>query len=259
MYKKAIHALNLTVNESYLWPDSSIVLTQIHRPPNNWNAFVGNRAALIQEETAAGTWRHLPPQSLSAELILSGMVTKTLSTSTLCWKGPQWLTQEPSSGLISEVNTSTDNLEARKVHVASLQAPDDIPFRFSKLNRLIRVIVYCRRFINTCRNSKANRQSTTLPTQDLDLAPTCCVKMVQQISYAQEIKELGEKQEVAVNSSLKTTHPFLDKENLLRFGGRLKQSALPYQTRHLTILPANHFTKLCQQNTSECFMLVHNY
>ena len=133
LYKKAIHALNLTVNESYLWTDSSIVLTWIQGPPNKWKAFVGNRVDLIQEQTAAATWRHVPSQSHPAEFISMGIEPTTLSTSTLCWKGQQWLTQEPSSGLISEVNTSTDNLEARKVHVASLQAPDDIPFRFSKL------------------------------------------------------------------------------------------------------------------------------
>jgi len=69
--------------------------------------------------------------------------------------------------------------------------------------------------------------------------------MVQQISYAQEIRNVMEQQEVAASSSLKTLHPFIDKEGLLRVGGRLQQSMLPYQTMHQMILPANHhFTKL---------------
>jgi hypothetical protein len=69
--------------------------------------------------------------------------------------------------------------------------------------------------------------------------------MVQQISYAQEIKDLMDQQEVAKTSSLKTLHPFIDQEGLLRVGGRLQQSNLPYQAIHLMILPANHhFTKL---------------
>jgi hypothetical protein len=68
--------------------------------------------------------------------------------------------------------------------------------------------------------------------------------MVQQISYAQEIKDLMEQQEVAATSSLKTLHPFIDQEGLLRVGG-LQQSTLPYQTVHQLILPASlHFTKL---------------
>jgi hypothetical protein len=44
--------------------------------------------------------------------------------------------------------------------------------------------------------------------------------MVQQISYAEEMKDMMECQEVAATSSLKTLHPFIDQEGLLRVGGR---------------------------------------
>ena len=54
-----------------------------------------------------------------------------------------------------------------------------------------------------------------------------------------------EQQEVAASTSLKTLHPFIDKEGVLRVGGRLQQYTLPYQTIHQIILPSNHhFTKL---------------
>jgi hypothetical protein len=196
LYKKATHALNITIDESYLWTDSSIVLTWIQGPPNKWKTFVSNRVAFIQEETTVATWRHVPSQSNPADFISRGIEPTTLSTSTLWWKGPQWLSQEPSSWPTTEVNTPTDNLEISHVHLACLQTPEDITQTFSKLKRLIRVIAYCRRFLHNCRHLKANRQSTTLSTQDLDQALTCCVKMVQQISYAQEIKNLMKQQEV---------------------------------------------------------------
>jgi len=53
--------------------------------------------------------------------------------------------------------------------------------------------------------------------------------MVQQISHAQEYMNLMYQQEVEASSSLKTLHPFIDKEGLLIVGGRLQQSTLPYQ------------------------------
>jgi hypothetical protein len=234
----------MTTNESYLWTDSSIVLTWIQVPPNRWKTFVGNRVPIIQEETASATWRHVPPQS-NPDLISRGMEPTTLATSTLWWKGPHWLSQEPSSWPTTEVNPATENLEIRKVHVALLQPPEDITQRFSKLNRLIRVIAYCRRLINKCRHPKADRQTTTLSTRDLDQTRTCCVKMVQRIYYAQEMKDLMEHQEVAATSSLKTLHPFIDQEGLLRVGGRLQQFTLPYQAIHQMILPPDHhFTRL---------------
>jgi len=160
----------------------------------------------------------VPFQSNHTELISRVTEHTTLSTCPLWWKGPQWLTQEPSSWPITEVNTSTGKLEIRKVHVAFQQLPENITQKFSKLNSLIQDIAYCRIFINNCRNYKANRRSTTLSIYDLDQALTCCVKIVQQISYAQQMKNLMEQQEVATNNSLKTLHPFIDKESLLRVG-----------------------------------------
>jgi hypothetical protein len=69
--------------------------------------------------------------------------------------------------------------------------------------------------------------------------------MVQQISYAQEIEDLMEHQEVAATRSLKTLHPFIDQKGLLRVGGRLQQSKLLYQAIHQLILPPDHhFTEL---------------
>jgi len=69
--------------------------------------------------------------------------------------------------------------------------------------------------------------------------------MVQQISYALEMKNLMEQQEAATTCSLKTLYPLIYKEGLLRVGGRLQQSMLLYQAMHQMILPSNHhFTKL---------------
>ena len=252
LYKKATHALNLTIDESYLWTDSSIVLTWIQGSPTKWKTFVGNRVAFIQDETAVATWRHVPSQFNPADLISRGIDPTTLSTSTLWWKGPQWLLQEPSSWPVTEITIPTDSLEIRKVHLACLPVLEDITQRFSKLNRM----AYCRRFIMNCRHSKANRHLTTLSTQELDHALTCCVRLVQQISYTQELKDLMEQQEISTTSSLKTLHPFIDKEGLLRVGGRLQKSLLLYQAMHQMILPPNnHFTNLVV--SAEHFRLHH--
>jgi hypothetical protein len=67
----------------------------------------------------------------------------------------------------------------QKWHVALLQRPEEITQTYSKLNKLLRVVAYCGRFINSCRYSKANRQTNTLSTQDQVQALTC-VKREQQ-------------------------------------------------------------------------------
>jgi hypothetical protein len=121
---KVIRALNTTVHKSYLWTDSSILLTWIQGLLNKWKTFVGNRVAIIQEETASAPWRHVPTQSNPADFI-SRVESTTLSTDTLWWKGPPWLTQEPSSLHTSDFNNPTEILEIRTMHVA-VQTPEDI-------------------------------------------------------------------------------------------------------------------------------------
>ena len=56
LYKKVVGALNLTINDFYLWTDSSILLTWIQGPPNKWKIFEGSSVALIQEEVASVSW-----------------------------------------------------------------------------------------------------------------------------------------------------------------------------------------------------------
>ena len=116
-----------------MWKDSAIVLAWIQGPSTERKNFLGNRVALIQENIAATTWRHVPTNSNPADLISRGIEATALSTSTLWWKGPQWLTQQPSDQHRTVVNTPTDNLEIKNVHVAVLHSGDIIQ-RFSKLN-----------------------------------------------------------------------------------------------------------------------------
>ena len=68
--------------------------------------------------------------------------------------------------------------------------------------------------------------------------------MVQQNSYAQEVKKLMEKQEVATNNFLKTLQPFIDQEGLLTGGGRLQQYVTSLSNYISDDLPINHhFTR----------------
>jgi hypothetical protein len=160
----------------------------------------------------------VPTESDLGDLISRAVDPTSLSSDTLWWRGPQWLTQEPSSWPTTNFNSPTENLEIKTVHVTQL--PEDITQRFSKLNRFTRVLAYCRRFATNCRQPKATRQTATLTTQDLDETLNCCVKIVQQFSYSQKIKDLKQQQKLVATSYLKILHPFIDQEGLLRVGGR---------------------------------------
>jgi len=75
--------------------------------------------------------------------------------------------------------------------------------------------------------------------------------MVQQIPYAQEIKNIMDLQEVEAGSFLKTLHSYINKENLLRVGGKNRAFRVSKKKKLQKILSTiNHFTKVVFQQST---------
>ncbi|GFX67394.1 integrase catalytic domain-containing protein [Trichonephila clavipes] len=58
--------------------------------------------------------------------------------------------------------------------------------------------------------------------------------------FLAEIKSLQSKGVVSPNSKLRNLNPFIDSDGLLRVGGQLSNSDLPYVNKYPAILPENH-------------------
>jgi hypothetical protein len=115
------------------------------------------------------------------------------------------------------------------VHIVTTHYQDNIIQRLSKLTRLIQVMEYCKSFMNTCPQTKDSRYTTTLSTQEIENALTCCMKMVR-ISYAQETR--------FENASRGSNLEYAELEEGCN-------SLLSYQFTHQMISPAQHnFTRL---------------
>lgn len=71
------------------------------------------------------------------------------------------------------------------------------------------------------------------------------LKLAQSQSFDEEERSLINKTMVGSKSKLKNLNPFLDNDELLRVGGRLKRSNLDYDFKHPIILPKGYIvTKL---------------
>ncbi|GBM52387.1 hypothetical protein AVEN_160108-1 [Araneus ventricosus] len=90
------------------------------------------------------------------------------------------------------------------------------------------------RFINKCKEcgapSKIERQN----------AEIYILREVQVRTFGNEIHSLEHCTNVSPNSKLKSLSPFLDSQGILRVGGRLRNSILPYNSKHPILLPAKH-------------------
>ena len=65
------------------------------------------------------------------------------------------------------------------------------------------------------------------------------IKTVHREAFSEEILSFQRSGQVHKGSSILSLNPFVDEEGLLRVGGRLKQSSLPYGEKHPIIIPKN--------------------
>lgn len=258
---KVTSALQIEPASTFMWSDSAIALHWISNAPNKWQAFVANRVDKIQSltETLKATWRHVSTKNNPADLITRGASAKHLSNSSLWWQGPEYLNSRenmwPKTNV--ELPSLLDVPEIRKeikiMFGAIVQTSSDLHYllhRFSSLNKILRIIGFMFRFVHNIRARLANKpseiKSGNISSREMDGATKICVKIIQQESFPEEIAHLSRKDGILQSSSsIKTLHPFLDGEKLLRVGGRLQNSTLSYEEKHPLLLPTKHrFTEL---------------
>ncbi|GFV57409.1 integrase catalytic domain-containing protein [Trichonephila clavipes] len=116
---------------------------------------------------------------------------------------------------------------------------NDLLHKFSSLSKLKRVIAYCLRFINNCRNSN-DKIIGLLKTSELTNAMYILIKSVQIVEFNNEINALKGNQSLSCRSKILSLNPFLDCSNILRVGGRLRHANLAYGHKHPILLPKRH-------------------
>ena len=131
--------LNRTNSEAFYWPDSTIVLSWLQKPPCYWPTFVANRVSYVLDIIVNGNWRHVESFSNPTELPSQGMTANELVNSGIWWKGSTWLSR-PRSGL-PKCCTQLETLLVQ-VNFNTTTFTGEILSRFSYLSRSLRVLSY---------------------------------------------------------------------------------------------------------------------
>ncbi|XP_076659958.1 uncharacterized protein LOC143363235 [Halictus rubicundus] len=124
----------------HAWTDSTVALAWIRSHPSKWKPFVAHRVAEIQNLLPGSTWRHVGTLDNPADLATIGISAEELSTSSLWWNGPPWLSK--ASCYWPETTPKTLCVEAPErtiIAVAQVSAtPEESPLltRFSSLSKL---------------------------------------------------------------------------------------------------------------------------
>ncbi|GFX25143.1 integrase catalytic domain-containing protein [Trichonephila clavipes] len=190
-----------------------------------------------------------------ADLVSRGLRPCELPNLRLWWHGTQFLekgklsSEETSLSPVKECEYSKElktgsssDIITSSVCVSTNCVSSILSTLLRKSNsymKIVRIFNYVLRFSNNV-NKRKLTLSGPLSATDIDQAETKLIRMVQEQVFLAEIKSLQSKGVVSPNSKLRNLNPFIDSDGLLRVGGRLSNSDLPYVNKHPAILPGNH-------------------
>lgn len=241
----------LCVSGTYLFSDSQIVLAWTQTEITRLNAYVANRVKMIKELTSSWSWHYVGTKDNPADCITRGVKPQELANLDLWWNGPCFLRH--SEYEFSTVLDLPNELPEMKpclppqpgAHVGALSGVVSLPLlhgeldifkKYSDIQKLKRIIAYILRFFNNCKTKREERiKCNYLSASELNNALLTIIRHEQHVHLSDELQAL--KNGSKLTGSLKPLHPFIDSTGIIRVGGRLQNSELPYSQKHQVILP----------------------
>ncbi|XP_055527696.1 uncharacterized protein LOC129720267 [Wyeomyia smithii] len=234
LISQVVPALRMNFREVVLWSDSTIVLAWLKKPLDQLQTFVRNRIALIRKDTNEYRWSYVCSANNPADIVSRGKLPEDLKQNILWWSGPRFLCEVEYD--VEDTEEILENLPELKVHVITMSAHDSFPFfgKFSSFRKIQRTMCYVLRFIRNCKRPKSNRvKQVHLSIEELRQASEAIVKAIQQAHLGDEIKRVISNQTCKRLGNLRPVY----ENGLLRVGGRLDRSVLPFAAKHQLILP----------------------
>ena len=242
------------------WTDSQIVLYWIFKNSNS-KPFVTHRVKEIVKSFPDKVWSYTPSSENPADLLTRGITTQQLLSSQLWSQGPHWLTSKskwpkwsPTSVLhlqlvdCEDTDTTQDDLCATD-NITGIHNVVDIS-HYSRISKLLAVTSYVLRFIHNVRRQQS-KLTGPLTVSEVNRARTLWISSSQNVSYQPEITYLIKKNHKCP-TLVRQLRLFLDKDKLLRCGGRIHNAPVNDLTKFPFLLPPKHpFTDMIIRNVHE--------
>ncbi|XP_071056054.1 uncharacterized protein [Onthophagus taurus] len=241
------------------WTDSQVVLNWINSEPCTWKVFIANRVSHIQEIVPSESWRYVPSLENPADCGSRGFYPGQLSTFDLWWKGPSWLIDDSNNWPANPIRNfiQEDILkEKRTITVNSTETQlsffDHLLTKFSSLSKVKRIIAYMRRFITQIQRKRSS-YSILLSPIELQSALYSIIKHVQHQHFPDVYQAILKNQ--LPKKPFHKLALFIDRDGLMRVGGRLKNSDMPFEQKHPLLLPSDsRLSEMIIEKTHQSFL-----
>ena len=232
------------IKEIIYYTDSTIVLSWLKLSPHLLKTFVANRVSQIIEKCSPDNWRHVSSSQNCADPVSRGLTPSQLLLHSLYWNGPSSLI---NNQFIPEDLSNLPEIKQNKKILVGTQNEDmflTIIEKFSSLTKLQRTIAYVIRFSYNIKH-RNTRKHGPLSITELKESLLLCAQSTQRYYFEKELKLIKQNKYSNLPKSFKKLSPFIDSFGTLLVGGRLKNSNLPYISKHPILLPSNcHLAKL---------------
>lgn len=236
--------LDLDLAPSHFWVDSELVLKYIHNEDRRFQVFVGNRVGEIRQLTKTCQWHFIAGADNPADVISRGQTT--CSWDVARWfQGPTFLWKYKSEWKVLEVDCSLDSndpdLKVESCFVANTDnAVARIFGHYSSWYRLKRAVAWLLRWMELLKSKRSVKQKGPLSVGEIEKAEFVILGIAQRQCFVKEIQHLLKGEVVGKNSKVVTLDPFMDKDGLLRVGGRIRHANLNDCQKHPYLIPHDH-------------------
>ena len=269
------------------WTDSKVVLGYIANDARKFHVYVANRVQRIRDHTKPSQWRHVATDVNPADDGSRGLSVEELLNKSKWLVGPNflWEKQVPitieASRPISPKDPEVKKVKSLATRTVKPAFELERLERFSEWHPATRAVATCLKFKSLLMKRSVKKPHTKLTMQalrkdaiplykpvtveDLYQAELEILRLVQKEAFGEEIKILQSlkvnsdnfsrskvrerKKVMKTKSCLYKLDPFLDADNILRVGGRIRRAEFPSTFKHPAVLPRkHHITELIIQH-----------
>ncbi|XP_026333317.1 uncharacterized protein LOC113240274 [Hyposmocoma kahamanoa] len=186
-------------------------------------------------------WQYVKSEDNPADCASRGITASQLLEHRLWWTGPSWL---PSYNIDNQsapekYQTNEEEKNTNQVNVVTQQDSDNniikqLINKHSSWRKIIRILAWVRRFIS---NKHERESKAYLTVQEKEKAKQSIIKQIQTEAFTAEISNLREGSKLDSKSKILSLNPFMDKQGVLRVGGRLRNAHISEDMKYPTIIP----------------------
>lgn len=260
----------LNIVETFAWTDSTIVLSWLTMTHDLFKVYVSNRVHQIVSRLPSCQWLHVRSEQNPADCVSRGVAPSDMTNLDLYWKGPDFLRADSVTWDKKPPPLPLQELPETCPGPAVVHIITDVRewfHIFSSYDRAVRVVARIIRFSNNCRRiGSCHIRSEYLSRQELDNAIQVLVIESQRCHFSGLRKELVAGRNLS-SKPISRLRPFIDSNDVIRVGGRLRHSSLSFQEKHpillakrshLALLIGRHWHKItCHAGPRTMSVLIH--